>query len=95
MIHSGAIQSQRPYMRILSDAQIFEIRRAAFDIMYSVGFRVLHDGARQVIGDIGPGGHFLAHRHTVDHCRTAVWGSKVLAAMAEIREAGVKELTAG
>jgi trimethylamine--corrinoid protein Co-methyltransferase len=92
--------------------------------------------ARQVIGDIGPGGHFLAHRHTVDHCRTAVWGSKllarepyeiwqekgekdmaqriqdrladildhhkvpglpekVLAAMAEIREAGVKELTAG
>jgi trimethylamine--corrinoid protein Co-methyltransferase len=89
-----------------------------------------------VIGDIGPGGHFLAHRHTVDHCRTAVWGSKllarepyeiwqekgekdmaqriqdrladildhhkvpglpekVLAAMAEIREAGVKELTAG
>ncbi|MCF8092844.1 MAG: trimethylamine methyltransferase family protein, partial [Desulfotignum sp.] len=92
--------------------------------------------ARQVIHEIGPGGHFLAHRHTVDHCRTAVWGSKllarepyetwqakgekeiaqriqerladildnhkvadlpgnVLAQMAKIREAGVKELTRG
>ncbi|MCF8077463.1 MAG: trimethylamine methyltransferase family protein, partial [Desulfotignum sp.] len=53
MIHSGAIQSQRPYMRILSDDQIFEIRRAAFDIMYSVGFRVLHNGARQMLKKAG------------------------------------------
>jgi trimethylamine--corrinoid protein Co-methyltransferase len=40
-------------MRILSDDQIFEIRRAAFDIMYSVGFRVLHDGARQMLEKAG------------------------------------------
>jgi trimethylamine--corrinoid protein Co-methyltransferase len=26
MIHSGAVQLQRPYLRILSDDQLFEIR---------------------------------------------------------------------
>jgi trimethylamine--corrinoid protein Co-methyltransferase len=35
--------------------------------------------ARQVIEDIGPGGHYLAHKHTLDHCREAGWGSKLLA----------------
>ena len=34
--------------------------------------------ARQVIQDIGPGGHFLAHPHTVKHCRTAVGQSQLL-----------------
>ena len=34
--------------------------------------------ARQVIEDIGPGGHYLAHQHTLAHCRGAIWNSKLL-----------------
>jgi len=53
MINSGATQARQPYMRILSDDQIFEIRRAAFDLMFSVGFRVLHPEARQMLQKAG------------------------------------------
>jgi len=52
MINSGATQAPQPNMRILSDDQVFEIRRAAFDLMFSVRFRVLHKEART--GEIHP-----------------------------------------
>jgi len=81
MIHSGAIQSQRPYMRILSDDQIFEIRRAAFDIMYSVGFRVLHDGARQMLkkaGAVVAGDHVRVPEFIVKQCLTTAPNGFVL-----------------
>lgn len=53
MINSGASQSRRPYLRILTEDQIFEIQRAAFDIMFSVGFKVLHQGARDMLASAG------------------------------------------
>ncbi|MEE4363946.1 MAG: trimethylamine methyltransferase family protein [Desulfotignum sp.] len=53
MINSGTTQARQPYMRILTDDQIFEIRRAAFDLMFSVGFRVLHQEARQMLQKAG------------------------------------------
>ncbi len=53
MINSGATYEQQPYIRILTQDQIFEIKRAAFDIMYSVGFKVLHEGARKMLKKAG------------------------------------------
>ena len=53
MIHSGSIQKCAPYLRILTDDQIQEIRRAAFDVMFSAGFKVLHDGARKMLKQAG------------------------------------------
>jgi trimethylamine--corrinoid protein Co-methyltransferase len=53
MINSASIEKNSPYLRILTDDQIQEIRRAAFDIMYSVGFKVLHEGARKMLKQAG------------------------------------------
>jgi trimethylamine---corrinoid protein Co-methyltransferase len=53
MINSASTQARQPYMKILTDDQIFEIKRAAFDIMYSVGFKVLHAGARKMLEKAG------------------------------------------
>ena len=53
MINSGTIEKRSVYLRILSDDQVWEIQRAAFDIMQSVGFRVLHDGARKMLKQAG------------------------------------------
>ncbi len=53
MINPGAVQSRSPYLRILSEDQIYEIRRAAFDVLWTVGFNVLHEGARKMLADAG------------------------------------------
>lgn len=53
MINSGSIEGRAPYLRILTEEQIWEIKRAAFDIMYSVGFKVLHEGAREMLKKAG------------------------------------------
>ena len=53
MIQSNSIEKQSPFLRILSEDQIFEIKRAAFDIMQSVGFKVLHEGARKMLKKAG------------------------------------------
>ncbi|ACN17475.1 MttB9 [Desulforapulum autotrophicum HRM2] len=34
--------------------------------------------ARQIIEDVGPGGHFLVQKHTVDHFKQELWTSKLL-----------------
>lgn len=34
--------------------------------------------ARQIFEDVGPGGHFLAQKHTLDHFRQELWTSKLL-----------------
>jgi trimethylamine--corrinoid protein Co-methyltransferase len=34
--------------------------------------------ARQVIENVGPGGHFLQQRHTLDHFRSELWRSELL-----------------
>jgi trimethylamine--corrinoid protein Co-methyltransferase len=53
MINSGSTQQCSPYLRILTDDQIYEIKRAAFDVMFSTGFKVLHDGARDMLKGAG------------------------------------------
>lgn len=34
--------------------------------------------ARQVIQDVGPGGHFLVHKHTMDNFKKELWVAKLL-----------------
>ncbi|WP_022664315.1 trimethylamine methyltransferase family protein [Desulfospira joergensenii] len=53
MINSGSIQAGQPFLKILTQDQIYEIRRAAFDLMYSTGFKVLHAGARKMLKKAG------------------------------------------
>ena len=53
MINSGSTQARQPHLRILTEDQIFEIKRAAFDIMFSVGFKVLHAEAREMLKKAG------------------------------------------
>ena len=45
MIQTGSIEKQSAFFRLLSDDQIEEIKRATFEIMSKVGFRVHHKGA--------------------------------------------------
>jgi len=53
MINSGSVQQQSPYLRILTPDQIYEIKRAAFDLMFTVGFKVMHAGARNMLKQAG------------------------------------------
>lgn len=53
MINSASTEKRAPFLRILSEDQIFEIQRAAFDIMQNVGVKVLHKGARTMLKQAG------------------------------------------
>jgi trimethylamine--corrinoid protein Co-methyltransferase len=53
MINSASIEKRSAYLKILSEDQIFEIKRAVFDIMQNVGFKVLHEGARKMLKAAG------------------------------------------
>ena len=70
-MNSGSIQNRSPYLRILTDDQIFEIRRAAFDVMFSAGFKVLHEGARRMLkraGAIVKGERIKVPEYIVNDC---------------------------
>jgi trimethylamine--corrinoid protein Co-methyltransferase len=41
------------FFRVLSDDQIFEIKRAAFDILEKTGAKILHEGARKLLKQAG------------------------------------------
>jgi trimethylamine---corrinoid protein Co-methyltransferase len=71
MINSGSVEKSHPYMRVLTDDQIWEIKRAAFDIMFSVGFKVLHEGARKMLkqaGAVVDGEHVRVPEHIAQQC---------------------------
>jgi trimethylamine--corrinoid protein Co-methyltransferase len=53
MINSASIEKRSAYLKILSEDQIFEIKRAVFDIMQNVGYKVLHEGARKMLKAAG------------------------------------------
>ncbi|MGD9055036.1 MAG: trimethylamine methyltransferase family protein [Desulfobacterales bacterium] len=53
MIQTGSIEKRSVFFRILSDDQIEDIKRAAFDVMSKVGFRVHHEGARKMLKQAG------------------------------------------
>jgi trimethylamine--corrinoid protein Co-methyltransferase len=53
MIQSAATHQRTPFVTVLTEDQIHEIKRAAFDIMGQVGFNVLHEGARHLLRQAG------------------------------------------
>ena len=48
MIQTGSIEKDGFHFGVLTDDQIVEIRRTAFEVMSKVGFRVYHEGARKM-----------------------------------------------
>jgi trimethylamine--corrinoid protein Co-methyltransferase len=53
MIQTGATEKRSVCFRVLTDDQIEEIKRAAFEVMSKVGFRVHHEGARKMLKQAG------------------------------------------
>ncbi|MGD2184940.1 MAG: trimethylamine methyltransferase family protein, partial [Desulfobacterales bacterium] len=53
MIQTGTIEKRSVSFRVLSDDQIEEIKRSAFEVMSKVGFRVHHQGARKMLKQAG------------------------------------------
>ncbi len=53
MINSASTEKRSPYLKILTEDQIYEIKRAAFDVMVNTGFKVLHEGARSMLKKAG------------------------------------------
>ena len=53
MIDSGTVEQRQVFLRVLSEDQIFQIQRAAFDILQNVGVNVLHAGARKMLKQAG------------------------------------------
>ena len=53
MIQSSFIQNRSVSFRVLSDDQIWEIKRAAFDILEKTGARVMHAAARKLLKQAG------------------------------------------
>ena len=53
MIQTGSVGKRSVSFRVLTDDQIEEIRRTAFEVMSKVGFRVYHQGARKMLKQAG------------------------------------------
>jgi len=53
MIQTGSIEKRSVSFRVLTDDQIVEIRRTAFEVMSKVGFRIHHEGARKMLKQAG------------------------------------------
>jgi trimethylamine--corrinoid protein Co-methyltransferase len=53
MIQTNSTEKNRPYFRMLTDDQIFELIRATFELMEKVGFNVLHPDARTMLKKAG------------------------------------------
>jgi trimethylamine--corrinoid protein Co-methyltransferase len=53
MIQAGSIEKRAVSLQVLGEDQIFEIKRAAMDIMQNAGFKVLHAGARKMLKKAG------------------------------------------
>lgn len=53
MIQSSFVENRSVYFRVLSDDQIWEIKRAAFEVLEKVGCQVLHQGACKMLKQAG------------------------------------------
>ena len=53
MINSGSVEKRSSFLRVLTEDQIWEIKRAAFDVMWTAGFKVLHPEARRMLKSAG------------------------------------------
>ena len=71
MIHTNSIETRSVSFRVLTDDQVMEIRRASFDVMFKVGFQILHEGARKMLkqaGCIVKGDRVKVPQHVVLSC---------------------------
>ncbi|UCF94606.1 MAG: trimethylamine methyltransferase family protein [Desulfobacterales bacterium] len=53
MIQTNSTEKKAIFFRVLSEDQILELIRSAFEIMAKVGFKVLHQGARKMLREAG------------------------------------------
>jgi len=78
MIQTNSTEKRPVSFRVLSDDQVAEIKRAAFEVMLKVGFSVLHEGARKMLKQAGAlvnGENVKVPEHVVTEClRTAPKG---------------------
>jgi trimethylamine--corrinoid protein Co-methyltransferase len=78
MIQTNSTEKNRPYFRMLTDDQIFELIRATFELMEKVGFNVLHPDARTMLkkaGAVVSGDRVKVPEYIVAQCiRTAPKG---------------------
>ncbi|MFQ5575913.1 MAG: trimethylamine methyltransferase family protein [Anaerolineae bacterium] len=78
MIQSSFVENRSVYFRVLSDDQIWEIKRAAFNVLETTGCQVLHAGARKLLkqaGAIVNGDRVRLPQFMVEECiRTAPKG---------------------
>ena len=71
MIQTNSVEKETISFRVLSDDQVMEIRRASFDVMFKVGFQVLHAGARKMLKQAGcvvNGDRVKVPQHVVHAC---------------------------
>ena len=71
MILANSIEKQSVLFRVLTDDQVAEIKRASYDVMAKVGFKVLHDGARKMLKQAGcrvKDEHVKVPEHVVNAC---------------------------
>ena len=78
MIQSSFAENRSVFFRVLSDDQIWEIKRAAFEVLEKVGCQILHAGARQLLKEAGAvvnGDRVKVPQYIVEECvRTAPKG---------------------
>lgn len=78
MIQSSFVENRSVFFRVLSDDQIWEIKRAAFEVLEKVGCQVLHEGALKLLeraGAIVKGDRVKVPQYIVEECiRTAPKG---------------------
>jgi trimethylamine--corrinoid protein Co-methyltransferase len=71
MIQTASTEKRSVGFRVLTDDQIEEIKRAAFEVMSKVGFRVYHEGARKMLKQAGApvnGEIVKVPEHVVSEC---------------------------
>lgn len=71
MIQTGSIEKKSVSFQVLTNDQVEEIKRASYDVMDKVGFKVLHEGARKMLKQAGcrvKGEHVKVPEHVVNAC---------------------------
>ncbi len=81
MIQSSFVENRSIYFRVLSDDQIWEIKRAAFEVLEKVGCQMLHKGAAKLLKEAGAiveGDRVKVPQYIVEECiRTAPKGMTI------------------
>lgn len=71
MIQTGSIEKRSVSFQVLTHDQVEEIKRASYDVMAKVGFKVHHAGARKMLKQAGcrvKDEHVIVPEHVVNAC---------------------------